>query len=111
MGYPDQKATPGIESRVRYSSLKKKMKSSFNDIGVSLGNQKLPEPEVINAFLFDSELMMTFQGDKYGASCYPAYQQACQRLAAAFESKSWEAFKSAYAELDQLKTDCHKAYK
>lgn len=100
-------ATP----QMGYKHLKKKMKSSFKDIGESLAAQKLPEPEVLNAFLAQSDLMMAFSADKYGASQYSTYRDACSSLARAYESKNWAAFKSAYANLDQLKKDCHHKYK
>jgi XXXCH domain-containing protein len=97
--------------QVKYKDLKKRMKSSFKDIAASLEAQRLPEPEILEAFLADSDRMTAFAGAKYGEPYYPAYREACRRLAAAYEAKSWEAFRSAYADLDQLKKDCHKAYK
>ncbi|MGD9251162.1 MAG: GAK system XXXCH domain-containing protein [Desulfobacterales bacterium] len=97
--------------QTKYKHLKKKMKSSFKDIGESLTAQKLPEPEVLNAFLAQSDLMMAFSGDKYGESQYSTYRDACSQLAQACEAQNWEAFKSAYANLDQLKKDCHNKYK
>ena len=106
-----RRTAPVAEPDVNYKSLKKKMKASFRDIGESLAAQKLPEPDIIDAFLSDSELMMAFTGEKYGESHYPAYRDACHRLAEAFEAKRWEAFKAAYADIDQVKKDCHAAFK
>ena len=107
----EEEAAPAVKPDVKYNALKKRMKSSFRDIGESLAAQKLPEPEIIDAFLSDSEVMTAFAGEKYGESYYPAYREACRRLAEAFEAKRWEAFKAAYADIDQLKKDCHAAFK
>ncbi len=95
----------------KYKPLKKRMKSSFKEIGESLAAQKLPEPEILNGFLADSELMMAFAGKKYGEADYPAYRQACRQFAEAYEARDWAAFKDGYTRLEQLKKDCHKAYK
>jgi XXXCH domain-containing protein len=107
----EENAAPAAQPEVNYKSLKKRLKSSFRDIGESLAAQKLPEPAIMNAFLSDSGLMMSFPGEKYGESCYSAYREACRRLAEAFEAKRWEAFKAACADIDQLKKDCHAAFK
>ncbi len=97
--------------RIKYKSNKKRMKTSFKDIGESLTAQKLPEPEVLNAFLAESDLMTAFPGEKFGEAHYPDYRQACRQLSEAYETRNWAAFKDCYERLNQLKKDCHKAYK
>ena len=104
-------ASESTSPKIKYKQLKKRMKSSFKDIGESLDLQKFPEPDLVNGFLADSELMMAFAGHKYGEPDYPAYRQACRQVAEAYEARNWTAFKDGYARLDQLKADCHKAYK
>lgn len=104
-------ATAADQPPIKYKALKKRMKSTFKDIGESLEMQKLPEPGILNSFLADSDLMTAFAGEKYGERYYPEYTAACRQLAAAFEAKRWDAFKSAYAELDRMKKDCHKEFK
>ena len=96
---------------IKYKDLKKRMKTSFEAIGESLTAQRMPESDVFNSFLADSDLMMAFTGEKYGEAFYSDYQKACHRLAEAYVAKGWEGFKSAYAELEQLKKKCHKEYK
>jgi len=110
-GHEEKKAATPNQPNVPFKLLKNRMKSSFKEIGESLSARKLPEPDVIHAFLSDSEWMTAFPGGKYGEQSYPAYLGACRRLAAAFEAKSLEALISAYAELDQLKKDCHRQLK
>ena len=97
--------------QIKYKSLKKRMKTSFKDIGESLAAQKLPDPSVLEAFLTESDIMMAFPGKKYGEPDYPAYREACRQLADAYENRNYAAFKDVYARLEQLKKDCHKAYK
>lgn len=94
-----------------YNTLKKRMKASFKTIGGSLAAQKLPEPEVLRAFLADSEQMMTFPGGKYGEQHYPVYRKACRQLVEACESRNRPAVAEAYSALEQVKKTCHKLYK
>jgi len=107
----ERDAPPPAKHDVNYTSLKKRMKSSFRSIGESLAAQKLPEPDIIDAFLEDSERMLAFPGEKYGAPCYPAYRDACRRLAEAFDANNREAFKAAYTGIGRLKKDCHAELK
>ena len=100
-----------VKPTSKYKPLKKRMKSSFKEIGESLAAQKLPEPDILDGFLADSERMMAFAGKKYGEADYPAYRQACRQFAEAYEARDWAAFKDGYTRLEQLKKDCHKAYK
>ena len=105
-------AAPSVaKPDVKYKSLKKRIKTTFRKIGESIAAHKLPEPEVIHTFMADSELMTSFAGAKYGEADYPAYQEACRRLAEAYQAQKWDAFKAGYAALNQLKKDCHSAYK
>ena len=99
------------KAKVKYKSLKKKMKSTFKNMGESLEALNLPEPELMSAFLADSERMLSFTGKKYGEMHYPAYREACRLLAKAYEAKSLMGCKSAYDNLNQLMKDCHKEYK
>jgi XXXCH domain-containing protein len=101
----------GAEPKVKYKPLKKKMKSAFKEMGEALEANKLPDPETVNAFLADSDRMLSFTGKKYGEPHYFAYKSACRQLADAYAAKNWEWYKSAYAALNQLMHDCHKEYK
>lgn len=103
--------SPRTKPGIKYKSLKKRMKSSFKNIAEALKAQKLPESDIMDTFLADSELMTTFAGAKYGEAHYQDYRDACRRLADAYATKNWEAFKAGYAALDQLKKDCHSSYK
>jgi XXXCH domain-containing protein len=99
------------KAKGKYKPLKKKMKSTFKNMGESLEVQKLPEPELMSAFLADSDRMLSFKGKKYGETHYPAYREACRLLAKAYEAKSLMGCISAYDSLNQLMKDCHKEYK
>jgi XXXCH domain-containing protein len=104
---PSTAYQPGID----YKQLKQALKASFKSIGISLASQKLPEPEVVGAFLTHSERMMTFTGRAYGEPHFPIYRKICQRLAEAYAVENLVAFQAAYVDLKQLKSDCHNAYK
>jgi len=109
--HAEREAAPSPQTDVSYKSLKKRMKSSFRSIGASLAAQKLPEPDLIDAFLSDSERMLAFSGEKYGEPCFPAYRDACRRLAEAFEARRREAFQAAYTDIGRLKKACHAEFK
>lgn len=103
--------TAPTRAKVKYKQLKKKMKSDFKTMGESLEALKLPEPEIMRAFLAESDRMLSFTGKKYGESHYPTYREACRQLAKAYEARSVVGFNSAYDHLNQLMQDCHKEYK
>ncbi len=94
-----------------YKTLKKGMKASFKEIGVSLTARSLPDAETLSAFLADAEMMMTFEGEAFGGSYYPQFREACRRLSEAYASQDVDAVKSCYAALGRLKAACHKAVK
>ncbi|HHP7233736.1 MAG TPA: GAK system XXXCH domain-containing protein [Desulfobacterales bacterium] len=108
---PSQAAAGTDESKNEYKKLKKRIKSAFTAIEESLAAQQLPEPQVLREFLTDSDQMMRFSGERFGEACYPAYRAGCRRLSEAYASEILDDFKAAYAELDRLKKDCHKAFK
>lgn len=108
---PSQAAAGADESKNDYKKLKKRMKATFKAIEESLAAQRLPEPQVLRDFLTDSDQMMRFSGERFGEAYYPAYRAGCRRLSEAYASEILDDFKAAYAELDHLKKDCHKAFK
>ena len=108
---PSQAAAGPGETKNDYKKLKKRMKATFKAIEESLAAQRLPEPQVLRDFLTDSDQMMRFSGEHFGEAFYPAYRAGCRRLSEAYASEILDDFKAAYAELDRLKKDCHKAFK
>jgi XXXCH domain-containing protein len=94
-----------------YKSLKRSVKTSFNAIGNAIKNQTRPAPGVMSAFLAGAEEMLTFRGNAYGEPHYASFRQACRELGEAYEADNWEALRSRYAALVQMKKDCHKIYK
>lgn len=94
-----------------YKSLKRSVKTSFNAIGNAIKNQTRPAPGVMSAFLAEAEEMLTFTGNAYGEPHYASFRQACRELGEAYEADNWEALRSRYAALVQMKKDCHKIYK
>lgn len=107
----EQVTAPGTEPGIKYKDLKKRMKSSFKAIAEAIENQRLPDADTLKTFLADSEHMTAFPGSKYGEEYYPAYREACRKLARACEARDLEAVRQGYALLDQLKKDCHRLYK
>ena len=78
--YEEEETATVKQPNVSFKMLKRRMKSSFKEIRESLSAQKLPEPDVIHAFLSDSEGMTAFSGEEYGEHHYPSYRKACRRF-------------------------------
>ncbi len=97
------------QTKPKYKSLKKRMKSTFGSIGDSLREDRMPAPEAVKSFLEDSELMVGYAG--YGDEYYGEYTNACRRFSEAYNGKNWAGLKTAYETLRKLKSDCHDRYK
>ncbi|QLA17667.1 GAK system XXXCH domain-containing protein [Desulfolutivibrio sulfoxidireducens] len=92
-------------ARPRYTSLKKRMKRDFKDIGASLAAGFDPKPAVVASFLADSRLMTTYRGK--GDASYPDYLAALAAFETAAASGEPEAMVQAYRELAARKKQCH----
>ena len=97
------------ESLPSYSSLKKRMKSSYKVIFSTVHADLAPPREAVEEFLKDSALMVRYprKGDEY----YSDYTAACESLAAAYASNDKTGLHQACDRLDQLMHDCHGRYK
>ena len=102
-GLTKEKAKP------KYKDLKKSMKSSFKHIRESLAANQVPAPEIVESFLHDSKLMISYPGN--GDEHYQAYFEACSRFSAAYVTGDLAALKEHTEVLNQIKSDCHKRYK
>jgi XXXCH domain-containing protein len=100
-----------VKPDIPYTELKKGMKTAFKAIGASLGARQLPDADVLNGFLADAEMMMTYAGARYGQSHYPDFREACRRLSEAYATQDIDAVRSSYTALSRLKNACHKAFK
>lgn len=95
--------------RPSYSRLKKRMKAQYRDITRSLQDHRLPEPDVVDAFMADSARMVTYpgKGDEY----YPAYTAACQGFAQALAAGDAGLAAERWDAVRLLMRDCHDRYK
>jgi|GEM_PF-611822 len=104
-GHPaaDRKEKP------EYKNLKKRLKSTFKQIRTNLETGQLPATEIMESFLQDSQLMLSYPG--HGDAHYAAYQNLCSHFSTAYNRGDIDAVRSVYTELSQMKSDCHKRYK
>ena len=117
---PDAEAPAGGESadtpaeavetsgQPRYKSLKKRMKSSFKLIVMSLRAGQIPTPDAVASFIADSRVMIRFPGK--GDAFYPAYDAEVDRFAAAAAAGDVAAMTASAAALDRMKKECHSRH-
>lgn len=98
-----------LKRKPAYKTLKKRMKADFASITASIKGNSLPSQTVIDAFLKDSELMVSYRG--YGDEYYGAYTHDCNRLRKAFDSSDVSSCMEALHALSERMRECHKRYK
>ena len=106
---PKPSYTSDRMEKPKYKTLKKRMKSSFKLIREALESNQMPMAAILESFIRDSELMVTYPG--YGDEFYEAYRNLCSRFSEACSKGDLGAVKSLAIELNQMKSDCHKRYK
>ena len=106
---PEPSYTSDKIEKPKYKTLKKRMKSSFKLIREALESNQMPMAAILESFIRDSELMVTYPG--YGDEYYEAYRNLCSRFSEACSKGDLGALKSLTIELNQMKSDCHKRYK
>lgn len=99
-----------VSAKPKYSQLKKRMKKSFKIIFKALHAGELPPADIVNEFIADSHLMVTFTDKGYGDEFYEEYISICDVFQKAFESGNVEETHAACDELNHIKTRCHAKY-
>lgn len=95
--------------RPKYSKLKKRMKAQYKDISRSILDGEVPDEDIVEDFLSDSALMVTYKnkGDEY----YPAYSKACEVFAEAYARRDPALMVTPWDEIRRLMHDCHDKHK
>lgn len=101
-------ATTGAEVKPKYKSLKKRMKKPWKMILEALQAGTMPDAGLVQSFVRDSELMVTYPGK--GDEFYGAYRVGLERFASAYEAGDQQAAADAAAALERLKKACHDRY-
>lgn len=99
-----------VPGKPKYSQLKKRMKKSFKTIFKTLHAEQMPPAEVVEEFIADSHLMVSYTDKGLGDEYYDEYIAACDVFQKAFEAGNVEATHAACDELNHLKTKCHAKY-
>ncbi len=97
------------QGEVKYKTLKKGMKKSFEEIEKHLEQDLMPPQEIITKFLTHSAIMTAMPD--YGDEYYNEYEKACEIMKYAFEKADMTEMKAAFREIKNIKEICHKAYK
>ncbi|MBF0480788.1 MAG: GAK system XXXCH domain-containing protein [Desulfovibrionaceae bacterium] len=105
--------TPAAEgekpfAKPRYKDMKKRMKGDFRLIVKSLHEGGLPPGEVVERFVADARLMVTFPGK--GEEFYDDFSHAVEEFAAAFAAGDRLAMGAMAEALAHQKARCHAIY-
>lgn len=105
----DMVAPTDEQKKPKYKKLKKQMQVTFKAIRDKMSESNLPDPLSVQTFMRDALIMVSYpdNGDEY----YEAFAETCHRFSQAYESGDLEAVKTAFAEIDQMRKDCHDRYK
>ena len=105
----DTEAPSDDHKKLKCKKLKKQMQATFKAIRNNLSESSLPDSVTVQTFMRDALIMVSYPD--YGDEYYEAFAETCQRFSQAYESGDLEAVKTAFAEIDQMKKDCHNRYK
>lgn len=92
-----------------YSKVKRRLKTSWADIGRQLAAGALPSAAIVADFAGAAEEMILFPG--YGDPGYAAFAAACEELQNNFAAADIAAMAQTYARIGLLKKDCHGRFK
>jgi XXXCH domain-containing protein len=106
----EQAATQTEPAALKFTSLKKRMKKSFKIIFKALHTGDLPPKEVVQEFIADSHLMVSYTDQGYGDEFYDEYIAGCDAFQKAFDEGDVEKAHAACDELNHIKTQCHAKY-
>jgi XXXCH domain-containing protein len=105
---------PGAEepgrapSKPRYKDIKKRMKVEFRLIVKALHEGGLPAKDVVDSFVSDARLMVTFPGK--GEEFYDDFSHAVEEFASAFAAGDRLAMGAMAEALAHQKARCHAIY-
>jgi XXXCH domain-containing protein len=97
------------DPKLSLKKLKKRMAKSFKTILDSLQGGEMPKIEQVVAFCGDSDVMTDSM--KAGEEHFDDFKSKCKELLECVEKADLEAAKNAAGSLNQMRKDCHAAYK
>ena len=95
---------------MKYKTLKKQMKSTFKTMKTSIESGSLPSPEVVDTFMQEAVLMVSFTGSGYGDEYYDEFIKLCHNFKQIFDSGEIDKLGAAFNALDARKALCHEKY-
>ena len=105
----EEEASADGQNKPNYKKLKKQMQETYKTIRRCLSDKRLPDELTIQSFMRDALIMVSYPD--YGDEYYEAFAQACQRFSQACETRDLEMVRGAFAEIVQIKEDCHDRHK
>ena len=95
---------------MKYKSLKKQIKSTFKTIKASIEGGSLPGADVVETFMQQAELMVSYTARGYGDEYYDEFMNLCRKFRQVFEDGDLDKLVTAYNALDARKALCHDKY-
>ena len=102
--HSDNQGGPGQEAS--YKQLKKNMKSTFKLINKDLVAGRIPNREIVESFVADTDTMGRFP-EKCGDP-YPEFKKTGDKLLDAVDKSDLDSLRDCYAELKRLRNECHQ---
>lgn len=96
--------------KLKYKTLKKRMKEPWEAIMDSVSNDQLPPEGAARSFMDDSALMVAYTKKDKGPEYYEEYIRSVEAFREAFVEGRIEELKQAVADLERIKKACHAEY-
>jgi XXXCH domain-containing protein len=97
--------------KIKYKTLKKRMKKTWESILDSASKDNIPPEDATKSFIDDSALMVTYTKKDKGPEYYEEYVRATEAFREAYEEGNMQQLKLAVEELERIKKNCHSEYK
>lgn len=95
---------------MKYKELKKQMKSTFKALKDSIAVGKMPGRDVVDTFMEQAEMMVSFTGRGYGDEYYEEFKKLCHDFKQISNSGDLVALIAAFNAIDARKALCHEKY-
>ncbi|MBD3170285.1 MAG: GAK system XXXCH domain-containing protein [candidate division Zixibacteria bacterium] len=97
------------EAKPRYKSLKKRMKKDYKLIFNTIQDGSIPPKDVVESFISDSLLMITYPG--YGDEFYDQYAESVREFQRSYDQGLVSEMRAAIEKVDKVKSISHNKYK
>lgn len=105
-----ESGTEDLGSPIKYSTLKKQMKNTFKTLKTSIADGNMPERTIVDTFMEQAGLMVSFTDSGYGDEYYEEFMKLCHEFKHIFDAGNFEPLVGAFNAIDARKALCHDKY-